>query len=349
MRRPVIFIGGDTAIPEILDEVAAEMRARQVEVIRGRIEPAPNITEYRPDEYPALFGKAEIIMITVRTRAPRAMLEAAPRLRGLVFPTIGTESVDLGDARDLGLVIGHGPTPENFTGMAESTVMLIAALFLDFVGKERLTRFNLPRPSQRTMKGRLVRGKTIGLIGLGRIARSVVERLAGWDARIIAYDPYVAASDVPPGVQLVDFATLLKESDLVSVHVTLSKETRNIIGAKEIAQMKPSAYLINTARGGAVDEAALVAALRSGRLAGAALDVFEKEPLPKDSPLRSLDNVILTSHIIGHAAEMHDSFVAAAVENITRILRGEPPLYTRNPDVLPLWRNRLAHLDEPVA
>jgi phosphoglycerate dehydrogenase-like enzyme len=349
MRRPVIFIGGDHAIPDILDDVASELRARQCEVIRGRIEPPPKITEYSPGEWPALFGSAEIIMITVRTRAPRALLEAAPHLRGIVFPTIGTESVDLNDARDLGLVIGHGPTPENFTGMAESTVMLIAALFLDFVGKERLTRLNLPRPSQRSMKARLVRGKTIGLVGLGRIARSVVERLAGWDVRILAYDPYVAAADVPPGVQLVDFATLLRQSDLVSVHVTLSNETRNIIGATELAQMKSSAYLVNTSRGGAIDEAALVAALRSGRLAGAALDVFEKEPLPPDSPLRSLDNVILTSHIVGHAAEMHESFVRTAVENITRILRGEPPLYVRNPDVLPLWRSRLARLHESLA
>jgi phosphoglycerate dehydrogenase-like enzyme len=349
MKRPVIFIGGDHAVPDLLDDVASDMRARQYEVIRGPVEPPPKITDYPSSDWPALFGRAEIIMITVRTRMPRALLESAPRLRGIVFPTIGTESVDSKDAQDLGLVIGHGPTPENFTGMAESTVMLIAALFLDLSAKERLTRFNLPRPPQSSMKARLVRGKTIGLIGLGRIARAVVDRLAGWNTSIVAFDPYVAAGAAPAGVKMVDMPTLLRESDLVSVHVTLTKETRHIVGAAELAQMKSSAYLVNTSRGGAVDEAALFDAIQSGRLAGAALDVFEKEPLPLDSPLRTLDNVILTSHIVGHAAEMHDSFLHTAVENITRILRGDPPLYVRNPEVLPAWRSRLARLQERVA
>ena len=348
MKRPVIFVGGDHAVPDLLDDLSAELRRRQMEVIRGRMATPPAVTEYSRDEWPALVGRADIMVITVRTKAPRAMLEAAPRLRGIVFPTIGTESVDLGDARDLGLLIGHGPTPENYTGMAESTVMLIAALFLDLPGKERLTRSNLSRPPQKSMKAKLVRGKTIGLVGIGRIARAVVDRLAGWDVRILAADPYVSPESVPRGVQLVDLPTLLRESDLVSLHVTITSETRRMIGASELALMKPSAYLINTARGSAVDEQALYLALREGRLAGAALDVFEQEPLPLASPLRELDNVILTSHIVGHVSEMHDSFLATAVENVTRMLRGEPPLYVRNPEAIAAWRNRLQRMSEPV-
>jgi phosphoglycerate dehydrogenase-like enzyme len=348
MQPPVIFIGGDNAIPELMDDVAAELRNRGCEVVRGAVAPPPRITEYPREQWPGLFGKADLMMITTRTRAPRALLDAAPRLRGIVFPTIGTESVDLRDAQELGLIIGHGPTPENFTGMAESTVMLMAALLLDLPGKERLTRYNLPRPAQKTMKARLVRGKTIGLIGLGRIARAVVERLAGWDVRILAFDPHLPPELFPRHVTRVDLPTLLRESDVVSIHVTMSNETRHMIGTRELMQMKPSAYLVNTARGGAVDEHALYDALRAGKLAGAALDVFEKEPLPPDSPLRGLENVILTSHIVGHVAEMHDSFLAAALENIRRILRGEPPLYARNPEVLPAWRSRLARLGEHV-
>ena len=344
MKRPVIFIGGDHALPELFDELAIEMKARGCEVIRGWAAPPPKPTEYPREEWPRLFGQADVIVITVRTRAPRALLEAAPRLRAVVFPTIGTESVDLADAQELGLAIGHGPTPENFTGMAESTVMLIAALFLDLAEKERLTRFSLPRPAQKTMKARLVRGKTIGLVGLGRIARAVVDRLSGWDTRIIAFDPYVSKEDAPDDVELVNMPTLLRESDLVSLHVTLTKETRHLIGARELAQMKPTAYLINTSRGGAVDEQALFDALQNNKLAGAALDVFDKEPLPPDSPLRGLDNVILTSHIVGHVSEMHDSFLHAAIENISRVLRDEPPLYMRNPEALPAWRKRLERL-----
>jgi D-3-phosphoglycerate dehydrogenase len=121
-----------------------------------------------------------------------------------------------------------------------------------------------------------------------------------------------------------------------------------MIGATELALMKPTAYLVNTARGNAVDEQALIQALRSGRLAGAALDVFEKEPLPPDSALRELDNVILTSHIVGHVSEMHDSFLHSAIENVTRVLRGETPLYVRNPEVIPAWRGRLQRMSESL-
>ena len=194
VRQPVVFVGGDYAVSAILDEIANRLRERHIVVIRGRIEQPPRLTEYAPSEWPDLFSEAAVIVISTRTRATRAMLEAAPRLRGLVFPTIGTDSVKLTDAMELGLVIGHGPTPENFTGMAESTVMLIAALFLDLPAKERMTRGNLPRPQHRDMRARLVRGRTIGLIGMGRIARAVVERLQGWGVSIIANDPYV-----PPG------------------------------------------------------------------------------------------------------------------------------------------------------
>lgn len=343
-RPPVVFVGGDHAIPDLMDDLAAALSGKGCQVIRGSIRPPPAVTEYPPEQWPELFGGADVIVVTVRTKLPRSALEAAPNLRAIVFPTIGTESVELSDARDLGLAIGHGPTPENFTGMAEATVMLIASLFLDYAAKEKMTRQNLPRPRQKTMKARLVKGKTIGLIGMGRIARSVVERLAGWEARILAADPYVSQQDAPAGVTMVGLPELLRESDLVSVHVTMSGETRHLISARELATMKPSAYLVNTARGGAIDEEALVDALRNGRIAGAALDVFEREPLPPDSPLRNLDNVLLTSHIAGHVREMHQSFLNAAMENIGRVLRGEPPLYMRNPDILPAWNRRIGRL-----
>jgi D-3-phosphoglycerate dehydrogenase len=348
MKRPVVFVGSDHAVADLLDDIAAELRKRQVEVIRGRIATPPALTEYPREEWPALFGRSDAMVITVRTRVPRALLESASRLRGIVFPTIGTEAIDLADARDLGLIIGHGPTQENLIGMAESTVMLIAALFLDLPGKERMTRLNGPRPSLKAMKARLVRGKTIGLVGIGRIARGVAERLAPWNVRILAADPYVRPESLPRGIELVDLPTLLRESDLVSLHVTLTSETRHMIGMNELALMKPTAYLVNTARGNAVDEQALIQALHSGRLAGAALDVFEKEPLPTDSPLRELDNVILTSHIAGHVAEMHESFLDTALQNITRILEGELPLHVRNPDAIAAWKTRVQRMSEPL-
>jgi len=154
----------------------------------------------------------------------------------------------------------------------------------------------------------------------------------------------VAQKDAPPGVKMVSLEALLAASDIVGLCVSISAETRGIINERTLALMKPSAYLVNTSRGEAVDEAALYQALKEKRIAGAALDTYVVEPLPAGSPLRTLDNVILTPHMVGHTGEVYASFVPAAEENITRILRGEPPLYCKNPHILPAWRQRLEGL-----
>jgi phosphoglycerate dehydrogenase-like enzyme len=342
--RPVVFLGHDYILNQILDEIGRRLERDGCEVVRGPGAIPPPLGRYPREVWPRLFGRADVIVISTRTHYPRDLLLSAPRLRGVVFPTIGTEAVDLADAQDLGLVIGHGPTPENFTGMAEACVMLITALLLDLFGKERVTRLNLPRPAPLEMKAQLVRGKTIGLVGFGRIARAVAKRLLGWDTRILACHPRLGRDQAPGDVELVDLPQLLSESDVVSLHVPLTGETRRMIGAAELACMKPTAYIINTSRGPVIDETALIVALKERRIAGAALDVFDEEPLPPGSPLRALKNVVLTSHMVGHAREAQESFIPAAVANVQRILRSEPPLYLRNPAVLPAWRARIAHL-----
>jgi D-3-phosphoglycerate dehydrogenase len=282
------------------------------------------------------------MVMSPRDVCSREVMLAAPRLRAVVSIVIGVDTIDLDAANDVGLIVGHGAMPENFLGVSEATVMLIAALLLDLPGKSHLLRTNAPRPPQ--LKARMVRGKTIGLIGMGRTARGVVERLAGWDVRLQAHDPYVAQEAAPARVRMVDLPTLLRTSDVVSVHVTLTSETRHMLGAAELRLMQPHAYLVNTARGGAIDEQALYRVLRDGVIAGAALDVFEEEPLALESPLRTLDNVILTPHMIGHSRELMAALPPTAAENVLRVLRGEPPLYVKNPEVLPAWRQRLAAL-----
>jgi D-3-phosphoglycerate dehydrogenase len=269
-------------------------------------------------------------------------MAAAPRLRAVVSAVIGVDTIDLDAANEMGLIVGHGTMPENYLGVAEATVMLIATLLLDLRGKETLLRTNAPRPAQ--LRARMVRGRTIGLIGMGRTARGVVERLAGWDVHILAYDPYVSQEQAPPEVTMMDLATLLRTSDVVSVHVTLTGETWHLLGEAELRLMRPNAYLINTARGAVIDERALYSVLQEGHLAGAALDVFETEPLPQESPLRELDNVILTPHMVGHSRELMAAIPSVAAENVLRVLRGEPPLYVKNPEVIPAWRQRLASL-----
>jgi D-3-phosphoglycerate dehydrogenase len=145
-------------------------------------------------------------------------------------------------------------------------------------------------------------------------------------------------------VELVGLRELLQASDVVSVHVALSAETHQLMGEDQFALMKPGSYFINTSRGGVVDERALEDALRAGRLAGAALDVFETEPLPADSGLRWLPNVILTPHMVGHSRELLEAIPRVAFENVVRILHGRTPLYVQNPRVLEAWGRRLQRL-----
>jgi D-3-phosphoglycerate dehydrogenase / 2-oxoglutarate reductase len=272
----------------------------------------------------------------------REVLAASPQLRVVTSPIIGTENIDVEAATELGIVVAFGNTPENYIGVAEAVVMLIAALRKHLPQKLEAVRsggWRVPHA------GNLVRNATIGFIGLGGIGRATARRLANWDCELIAYDPYVdvqVARDHQ--VTLVDLDTLLTRSDVVSVMVTLSDETRYLIGRRELALMKPGAYLINTARGGCIDEAALLEALDAGRIAGAAIDTWENEHPDARSPLRGHPRVLGTAHNVGHSEELYAGHPPAAAENTLLALRGEEPLFVRNPSVLPRWRERLARL-----
>jgi phosphoglycerate dehydrogenase-like enzyme len=336
--KGLVFVTGD----RLGDQLTALLAEAGCQVVRGPQPRPPALTIFPKEEWPQWFSETDVMVVSPRDVCSREVMLAAPRLRAVVSTVIGVDTIDLDAASDMGLIVGHGAIPENFLGVSEATVMLIAALLLDLPGKSQLLRTNAPRPPH--MKARMVRGKTIGLIGMGRTARGVVERLAGWDVRLQAHDPYIAQEAAPAGVRMVDLPTLLRTSDVVSVHVTLTSETRHMLGTAELRLMQPHAYLVNTARGGAIDEQALYGALRDGVIAGAALDVFEEEPLALENPLRTLDNVILTPHMIGHSRELMAALAPAAAENVLRVLRGEPPVYVKNPEVLPAWRQRLAAL-----
>jgi len=338
-----IFIAQDTATGKELTEAAEQLAAAGHRVIRGQQVTAGVKQVFPPASYPEYFSDTDVIVVTSRNVCSREVILAAPRLRGIVTPTIGVDAVDLDAANELGIIIGHGAMPENFISVAEATVLLFASLFYHLKSAESLLRNNTPRPWPR--QARMMQGKTIGLIGFGRIARALADRLQGWGVNLQVFDPYVKASDLPSFAKLVDLQTLLRTSDLVSLHVTLNKETYRMIGEAEIRAMKPGAFLVNTSRGGIVDEDAVYRARRDGHLGGVALDVSEKEPLPAESPLRELtDNVILTPHFLSHTCETHEVMPATLVANIERVLAGEPPLYTQNPKTIPKWRDRLAKL-----
>jgi D-3-phosphoglycerate dehydrogenase len=182
---------------------------------------------------------------------------------------------------------------------------------------------------------RRLRGQTLGLLGFGKIAKSLASKVEPFGVKVLVYDPYLDPSLIAQhGVEAVSLDRLLAEADAVSIHVPLSPETRHIIGKRELARMKPTAFLINTSRGGIVDEEALAEALKEGRLGGAALDVLSVEPPPVDHSLQQAPNLILTPHLAFYSRESVIELQTKAAEEVARALKGEPPRSPVNPAVL---------------
>jgi len=186
-----------------------------------------------------------------------------------------------------------------------------------------------------------LKGKTLGIIGFGQVGREVAKRAKAFDMNILVYDPYVQSSFIESfGAKSTTLEHLLRESDILSVHCVLTEETHHLISEKELRMMKPHAIIVNTARGGIIDEKALILALKNKIIAGAILDVFEDEPLSPDSPLLKLENVMVTPHIAGAAKDVVYRASSMIAEDIKRILEGQKPLYCVNPQILSLLRKK---------
>ena len=334
-------------IDPLLDHVAQQLLDWGVDVVRGPRNQPGTVLDYAPEQYGELFGGVDAAMFSSRSRCPREVMLAAPRLRAIVNPTIGVETIDLAAADELGIVVANGATPENYIAMAEASVMLMLNLMYGLRETEAQLAQNKPRRGPEAMHARMLRGATIGLVGLGNIGRAAMHRLLAFDARLIAHSPHADPREVPASVPLVDLDTLLRSSDIVALYVAVTPQNRGLIGERALSLMKPSAFLVNVARGDAIDEPALIRALAERRIAGAALDTFAVEPLPDDSPLRQLDNVILTPHAVGHTRDGYRSLAQAAEQNFRSVLRGEAPPYFKNPGVLARWQARLPGLPDP--
>ena len=233
--------------------------------------------------------------------------------------------------------MANGQTRENSESLAEATILMVLAALYDLHGSEAILRRSLARPLQPT--ARMLHGKTIGMIGFGEIARAMVVRLSGWGVRILACARRVH-TDAPGALTWVTIEELLQTSDVVCVLASLNAETNKLLNAEKLRLLKPGAVLVNTARGAIIDEAALYEVAVERPDLRLALDTFSTEPLPLDSPLRSLPNAILTPHMVGHTQELIAAVPATAVENVRRIMAGDLPLYTCNPDVIARWRSR---------
>jgi D-3-phosphoglycerate dehydrogenase len=261
----------------------------------------------------------------------RRVIEGLGRLRLLVRYGVGVDGIDLAAATARGIPVVNVPdygTDE----VANHAVALLLALARKLTRLDRQTRAGRWNVFEVQPVHRLA-GRTVGIVGCGRIGGLVARKLAGFDVRLLGCDPYRAA--LPPGVARASLDTLLAESDYVTLHTPLTAETRHLIGAAALARMKPTAVLLNTARGGIVDTAALVAALAEGRLGGAGLDVTEQEPLDPASPLFRMEQVIVTPHAAWYSEEGRSDLKRRVAEETVRVLvRGEPPLHCVNAEVL---------------
>jgi D-3-phosphoglycerate dehydrogenase / 2-oxoglutarate reductase len=297
--------------------------------------------QYQKRELINLIGDADVLYPPGRDIITGEILHSCDKLQAVVKSSIGVESVDVDAATDLGILVCNSPTPENYLGVAEATVGLMVALFKRLkLNESHLRQGGWKEPHRR---GTLLLGKTVGIIGLGRIGRNVARRLGAWEMRLLGYDPYVTQEAVAElGVKTVGLEELLQESDLVTLHVVLTKETRGMIGLRELKLMKPTAFLINTSRGPAIQEPALIQALNENIIAGAALDVFDQEPLPKDNQLREIDpsRLILTPHTIGNNPGSLEAGQRMAAESILAILEGRVPDTVVNPVVIDPWKQR---------
>ena len=293
----------------------------------------------------------DALMGTSIRNAPisRTIMESSERLRIVAKYTIGTDDVDVDAATDLGIIVAHSPTESNWGGVAEGTIAAMLAMLKKLRERDRLLKDSggwRDAKLQGTYLGSRADGYTgitLGLIGLGRIGSRIATLLRPWKMRILATDPYVPeAKFAEHGVTRVDLPTLLRESDVVSLHVVLTRETRHMIASKELALMKPTGILINTSRGPCVQEPALVEALLKGQIGGAALDVFEEEPLALDSQLRNLgDRVLLSPHMVSsNVGSGLGPGIRWATESVLAALRGEVPDNVYNKDVIPQWQRR---------
>jgi glyoxylate reductase len=260
------------------------------------------------------------------------LLDRAPKLVVISQMAVGVDNIDLSAATARGIPVGNTPGV-----LVETTADLTWALILGVARRvsesERYLRSGQWRPetwSLDLLTGRDVFGKTLGIVGMGRIGMAVARRARGFEMEVT----YSSRSPKQvPGARRVSLEELLEASDVVSIHCALTSETRGLIGPRELALMKPDAYIINTARGGIVDESALVEALREERIAGAALDVYETEPLDHGSPLLGFENVLLVPHIGSASVETRAGMADLAVDNLLAGLSGERLPHCANPEV----------------
>jgi D-3-phosphoglycerate dehydrogenase/microcystin synthetase protein McyI len=323
--RPVVLIGR-MYHPEAEERLRA---ALPVEVLE-----APT-----PESIAGALRGAGGAFVRYPNKLPGTALAGAPHLRVISTSGRGTDAIDIAAASARGIAVVNNPA-FGTVPVAEHTVGAMIALAKNMLPFNRLTHAGEGWPAQKRLRRTELRGKTLGIVGLGNIGEEVARICtAAFRMRVLAYDPYVPAEKARAlGAEPVaSLERIWRESDFVSMHPELNDETRSMVGERELRAMQKHAFLVNTARGPIVSAPALARALREGWIAGAALDVYEDEPVGKDSPLAGIENLILSPHIAGLTDEALRGMALSAAEQILQALRGERPPHLVNPEV---WRPR---------
>lgn len=304
--------------------IIGDFSKTSTKMIVGQFPPDWRVVIVSGQDMESELADAEVI-IPEHVIVDGSFLDRAKKLK-LVQTGAGFDNVVIPECTKRGIYVANA-AGVNTTAVAEHVLTFILCWYKGMI---RLDGMLKGGDYGVDYTGSEVAGKTIGIVGMGSIGKAVARRSLAFEMKILGYD--IRPVEVDRGVQMTDMATLLSHSDVITLHTFLDDQTRHMIGRREFDSMKKDAILINTSRGPIVDEAALIDALQSKRIAGAGLDVFEKEPLPKESPLRRMKNVILTPHTAGmpDGLKFHQKRYAYFRENILRVSQGKAPLNALN-------------------
>ena len=307
---------------EIMEEGTQLLLDQGHELIKGRgfetEDVLADMKEYQPDA-----------MIVRITKITREVIEANPNLKVVVRHGAGFDALDVKACHDNGVQTLYAPVA-NSTSVAETAMMLILECSRNVTVLHKTWVDDYYKAKLKVRKN-TVNGKTIGIIGCGNIGSRLAKRALGMEMNVLAYDPYKPAADFPDGVEVVrDLDRIFKESDYVSLHCPATSVTRNMVNAERLAMMKPTAFLINTARGAIVVEEDLYEACKNGTIMGAGLDAIRKEPVDKDNPLLTLDNVIIYPHIGGNTTEAAHRASYFAAMGVNEVYEGKTPTWPIN-------------------
>lgn len=316
------------------DIVVVECEVRELHMLMGEV---GNVRFGDPDnsyadekELIELIGDADAVVCTARGKFTRNVIAAAKNLKIIAKCGSVPNNIDVEAATEFGVAVTYTPGA-NKVSVAEHALTLMMALLKLMPKSTEIQKIGGWKSE--SLQASELTGKTVGIIGLGAAGSSLADMLVPFDVDILCYDPYADPEKISKaGASSVEMDTLLEESDIISIHCQLCDETRGFIDRQKLRKMKKSAYLVNTARGALIDEAALVEALTEKWIAGAGIDVYSTEPTSKDNPLFKLDNVLCTPHLAGWTSECLARETQGTSDSVLQILKGETPQNLINPD-----------------